>query len=429
MRLRDLLPARWFPVKSPGARLDRAGVLVLLLYVLAGVIYSAHLAPVARYPDEEEYLKLSHNLLQGPGYSMDGVHLTACRPPGYVFFISAIQLMGGDFFGIRVVQYLLLGGTIVLVCRICSEKKIFAGLPIVTGLVICYPVLFYTSATLYPQTFAGFLFILALVFTLVRPEGLGFNLAAGVTFGALILAVPTFLFTLAVVLGTAWFLKILRWRAVLLITLTASLIVASWTVRTAVIFHRFVPVASNSGLNFLIGNNGQTVPTEAAANVAMRPYYLQTEKLGLDEFQSDQFYKEVAVTWIKAHPGDAIVLYFEKVLNYFNIINVYSSQVKGEISTSKQIIMAVSYLLILGLLAWRLFEAKRFPLTSREKLFLIVYVLTAFTSAIFFTRIRLRLPYDYLIIAIIALHLSRRLEIWLAGAFPEAQPSAPQAGS
>ena len=30
------------------------------------------------------------------------------------------------------------------------------------------------------------------------------------------------------------------------------------------------------------------------------------------------------------------------------------------------------------------------------------------------TRIRLRLPYDYLLIAVIALHLSRRLEMWLS---------------
>jgi len=33
--------------------------------------------------------------------------------------------------------------------------------------------------------------------------------------------------------------------------------------------------------------------------------------------------------------------------------------------------------------------------------------------AIFVTRIRYRLPYDYLIIAIVAMHLSRRLQLWL----------------
>ena len=66
-------------------------------------------------------------------------------------------------------------------------------------------------------------------------------------------------------------------------------------------------------------------------------------------------------------------------------------------------------LLLLALLAWRLCEAVRFPLSTTEKLFLAIYILSAFTQAIFFTRIRLRLPYDYLIIAVIAMHLSRRL--------------------
>ena len=75
--------------------------------------------------------------------------------------------------------------------------------------------------------------------------------------------------------------------------------------------------------------------------------------------------------------------------------------------------MGVSYIVLLALLVWRLAELKRFPLLPREKLFLIVYVLTAFTMAIFVTRIRYRLPYDYLIIAIVAMHLSRRLQLWI----------------
>jgi hypothetical protein len=289
---------------------------------------------------------------------------------------------------------------------------------VVTGLVICYPVLFYTSATLYPQTLSGFLFVVALTFTLVAPRGLGLNLAAGFAFGALILDVPTFLFTLVVVLGTARFLQIIRWRDVVLITVAAGLIVGTWTARNAVCFHRFVPIASNSGSNFLMGNNELAVAEEAVANVGMKPYNEQVQKLGLDEFESDHFYREAALTWIKTHPGQALLLYLKKVLNFFNIRNVYSSQIQGEVSAWKQVVMAVSYLLLLGLLGWRLIETRRFPLVQREKLFLAIYILSAFTSAIFFTRIRHRLPYDYLIIAIIALHLSRRLELWMTARRP-----------
>lgn len=417
MSLPDLFQARSLSKQPSAAVLERTGFFLLLLYLLAGVIYSVVVDPVARFPDEQDYLKLSYNLVHGPGYSMDGVHLTACRPPGYAFFLAGIRAIGGGFISFRIVQFLLQGATILLLYRLCSETKMFAGLLIVTSLVICYPVLFYTSATLYPQTLSGFFFILSLTLMLVSPRGLALNMAAGFSFGVLILVVPTFLFTMVVALGAAYFLKILRRRDVLLITVAAFLIVGTWTGRNAICFHRFVPIASNSGMNFLEGNNGQATAYEGAANLGMAPYNENVSKLGLDEFQSDHFYREAAMTWIETHPAKAFVLYLEKVLNFFNIMNVYSSQIHAEVSVGKQVVMAASYLLLLGLLGWRLIEIKRFPLSRREIFFLVVYVLSAFTAAIFITRIRLRLPYDYLIIAIISLSLSRRLELWMTGQY------------
>jgi len=134
---------------------------------------------------------------------------------------------------------------------------------------------------------------------------------------------------------------------------------------------------------------------------------------GLDEFQTDNYFRQAALTWIRQNPTRALVLYLKKTANFFNLYNSYAPGTKAEASPAKQVVMGASYILLLGLLAWRLAEAKRFPLLPREKLFLIVYVLTAFTMAIFFTRIRHRLPYDYLVVAIVAMHLGRRLQLWL----------------
>jgi len=413
MSLSDLFPAKSLSRRVSSAVLEKAGFLLLLIYLLGGVIYSARVDTVARFPDENEYLKLSHNLAYGPGYSMDGVNPTACRPPGYAFFLAGIQFLGGGYYCFRVAQFLLLGATIVLLCGLCSERKLYAGLLVPTSLVICYPVLFYTSATLYPQTLSGFLFVLALTLVLANPRGLLLNAASGILFGSLILVVPTFLFTMVVVLGAALVLRFVRSRDVLVIAFAAFVIVGMWTVRNALCFQRFVPIATNSGKNFLEGNNGGATAYEAASNLAMKPYFANAERLGLDEFQSDFYYREEGINWIETHPVNAFVLYLEKVLNFFNIINVYSPQIEANVSVEKQAVMAVSYLLLLGLLTWRLIEIKRFPLSRRETFFLLIYLLSAFTSAIFITRIRLRLPYDYLIIAIIALNLSRRLELWM----------------
>jgi len=393
--------------------LRRAGIVLLSLILLAGVIYSFALPTHHRFPDEQEYLYLSDHLLHGPGYSMDGVHLTAMRPPGYPFFLSAVEACGGGVVAMRLLQYLLFIATVVLVYRLLCLENHRAGLLVVTCVVMLYPVLFYTSATLYPQTLAAFLFLLALVFLLTSPRELPMNLVTGLTFGVLILVVPTFLFTLFVVVTVAWLLKMIEWRHGLIIFIAASFMIGLWTARNFAEFHQFVPVASNSGANFLIGNCENTIPDGGSGNVDRTHYEQEARALGLDEFQEDRYYRQAAVNWIKANPGHAIALYFEKVANFFNVRNEYAPENKAELSFWKQAVMALSYGLLLGLLLWRLLEMRRFPLSRNEKFLLAIYILSAFTSAIFFTRIRLRLPYDYLIIAIIAMHLSRRLHLWL----------------
>jgi len=393
--------------------LRTAGILLLSLCLVAGVIYSFALPVQARFPDEQEYLQLSGHLLHGPGYSMDGVNLTAMRPPGYPVFLAAIEALGGGMVAMRIVQFILFATTVLLVYRLCPKESRFAGLLVVTGVVMLYPVLFYTSATLYPQTLAAFLFILALSLLFVTQRGFLLNLATGLAFGALLLTVPTFALTMIVVLATAWVLKIIRWQDSLPILVGAALLVGVWTARNAVVFHRLVPFASNSGENLLIGNCENTIPYGGVGNIDRTHYLQEAQALGLDEFQEDHYYQQAALTWIKQHPGRALVLYLEKTANYFNVYNAYAPGTNAEVSPWKQIVMGVSYLILLTLLAWRLAEMKRFPLTPREKLFLIVYVLSAFTMAILVTRIRYRLPYDYLIIAVIAMHLSRRLQLWL----------------
>jgi hypothetical protein len=388
--------------------LRKAGILLLAFYVSAGVIYSSLLPAAGRFSDEKEYLLLTDNLLHGPGFSMDGKHLTAIRSPGYPFFMAAIEAAGGGIVAMRIVQFLLIAGSVLLLARLFPEKERPAALLVTTLVTSLYPLFFYTGSTLYPQTLSGFLFVLALALLLRPKRGWALDLAIGATFGFLILVVPTFLFTLAVVLVVALALKIVRWPSALLVLVVAGLLVGSWTARNYAEFHEFVPVASNSGANFLIGNCENTIPTGGSGNVDRTHYREEAVRLGLNEFQEDHYYRQAAVDWIERNPARAFVLYLEKTANFFNVYNEFAPESRGEVTLWRQVVLGACYGLLLALLVWRLSEVKRFPLTTTEKLFLAVYVLSAFTSAIFFTRIRLRLPYDYLIVAVIALHVCRR---------------------
>jgi hypothetical protein len=309
-----------------------AGFALLFLYVAAGIVYSFAIPAVNRFPDEYEYHDLSSHLIHGPGFSLDGVHLTSMRPPGYPFFLAGIEALGGGIVAVRIVQFFLIAATILMVCQFCARSQRFGLLPIVTGLVALYPVLFYIGGTSYPQTLAEFLFMAGILLITSREEGLVRKLGGGWIFGALILAVPIFLHTLGVVLAVAWLLKMIHWKGALVVLMGAGLIITPWTIRNAVRFHHFVPIASNSGVNLLIGNSETSTPYGGSGNVDLGIYERVANTPGYDEVTADRYYQQAAVNWMKHHPTRALVLYFEKVLNFFNVWNKYAKKTTAEVT-------------------------------------------------------------------------------------------------
>jgi hypothetical protein len=308
-----------------------------------------------------------------------------------------------------VANFLLLGGTVLLLARLAGgsahpEARLTKAL-----LVLFYPVLFYVAGTFYAQTLGDFLFAAALVQWFALPGRTWPAFTGGLTFGALILTVPSFLLTFFVVLILGALLRLLPPRSVALSLLGAALFMLPWTLRNFATFHRFVPLASNSGMNLLLGNNATTLPYGGGENGSVDAYVAEAAARHFDEFDADRYFREEALRWMAAHPGRAMGLYIEKVANFFNPWNEYAPENNREISGWKQVVMGASYLLLLGLTGWRLVEARRgFPLMAREKLFLLIYLASAFTMAIFLTRIRLRLPYDELLMVVVAGHLCRR---------------------
>ncbi|MGB6122822.1 MAG: hypothetical protein WBG80_13005, partial [Bacteroidota bacterium] len=79
-------------------------------------------------------------------------------------------------------------------------------------------------------------------------------------------------------------------------------------------------------------------------------------------------------------------------------------------SFEKDAAMLVTYgtLLVFVLLRFLLF--RRYQVTDLEKLLFFLYISNAFVQAIFFTRIRLRLPFDFLLISLAAAFVARLLK-------------------
>src|SRR5262249_30526755 len=181
-------------------------------------------------------------------------------------------------------------------------------------------------------------------------------LGAGACFGAAILAVPTFVFSFALLLAWGAVTRAASWRALVYCAAAAALIVGAWSVRNHALFGSYVFVSTNGGLNLLLGNSKHTTPA-AGTNVDISAY--QKASQGQDEVTSDAYYRRQALAWISANPGAAAELYAGKVLHYFAFEDELAT--KGEQSRARTWLMIATYGPLLLLLALRLSWLRRLP--------------------------------------------------------------------
>ncbi len=297
-------------------------VLLIALYILAGVIYSFYLGNSLRFlPDEADYYNLATNLVSKGEYSMDGVHVTAYRPPGYPFFLAPFRFLGFDVVGLRILNFFTLGLCIFVLFKMLRDR--FAPLAGLLGalLIIAYPLIFYTAGTLYPQTLASLLLVLTIYFytheTGRTREIILAGLLAGLLAGWLILTVPTFIFILVVLAVWSWIYQRhpVSFR-VLPMLVIAILVVGAWTLRNYAAFNTFVFVTSNSGENLLIGNSENTTPN-GGRTIDISNY--ENQAAGLDEIHRDQYYRNQAINYIMTHKLELPEDVFFEIPEFFQL--------------------------------------------------------------------------------------------------------------
>jgi hypothetical protein len=309
--------------------------------------------------------------------------------------------LGGDISQLRFLNFVFLSGSVYLLGRIMLQQGLPLAAIISSLLVVAYPVLFYTSGTFYPQTLAAFLFLVILkTFTKVKLRP-GDFVAGGLVFGLLVLTVPTFFYAIFVIWG--WFFLTGRYppaRLYILTLVSAFLIIGLWTARNYLVFDTFFFVSTNSGENLLIGNTENSTPN-SGTNVDISKYL--DRAAGLGEAERNKFFTQQAIHFIIEHPAASMKLYLHKVLNYFNYRNELVTLSEG--SQLRDLVMLFTYGPLMAIFLLRLLLIKQAKATPVEILFILLYLLSALVSAVFFTRIRLRLPFDYLMIMVVAITL------------------------
>jgi 4-amino-4-deoxy-L-arabinose transferase-like glycosyltransferase len=189
--------------------------------------------------------------------------------------------------------------------------------------------------------------------------------------------------------------------------LIAAVVVLCWTARNYYVFNKFIPIATNSGFNLFVGNS-ENAGFNTGTAIDWKEHELHIQQQNLNEYDKDLYFRDQATEWVKTNPSSAIKLYFGKVLNYFNYTNKLFVEEQG--SKVKDIVMFLSYMPLLLIALLRLFCVSKCPLSRTEKYLYLVYFGMAFMSAIFFTRLRFRVPFDFCLIAIVSIVCSRFLK-------------------
>jgi hypothetical protein len=396
---------------------------IALIVLVTGAGYALVLGEQLRFlPDESDYIALARNIVAGKGFSIDGRAPTAFRPPGYAFFLVLPVWLGIDIVGARLFNFFALAASVVLAgliaARISGPRAAALAMIGTAG----FPLFFFSAGTLYPQTLGGALLLILIGLLFLRRPGMVAVAASGGLAGFLVLTIPAFaapITVLAIGLG----MRLRNAVAVLVFILCSGSVIGGWSLRNWFVFDRFVFVSSNSGLNLLLGNSENTTPTNGVTADISR--YVGAAA-GLDELAQDAYYRDQALRWISAHPQAAFSLYVRKAGAFFHYRN--ELQTAAESSSLRDLIVAASYYpLLLIVLAGLVVHRRR--ITGIEWLCVALYVAGALSTAVFFSRIRFRLPYDHLLIVLAAAMVARWLDRWgvvegLRSRLPRRQPSA-----
>jgi hypothetical protein len=265
--------------------------------------------------DERDYLALARSLVQGDGFAYpadepsQGTSARFDRPPAYPLFLATLGVgTRGDAVPARVKVAQAFVGAIgvwligAIACRAWNPR---AGV-VAAWIAAIYPPLVFLPAyalseTLYSTLALGAARVLDEVAAQPRSRG---AVVAGVLLGAAILVRPAMLVFLPLLVW--WYRGAPRRRAGAIVLAAALAVVAPWTMRNALVLHRFVPVAAEGGVNFWIGNHPlASGDGDMAANPEVKRAEIRFREAhpGRTPSELEPLYYRAAVDGIIAHPA------------------------------------------------------------------------------------------------------------------------------
>jgi len=374
--------------KTPSVRRGAATRTLFLsfaaLFCASGFVYSLVLGEMLRYPDEHDYIVLARHLAALDGYTFDGQIPTAYRPPGYPLLLAPIVALFDSVHAARLLNFAMLALAAYLLAGLVhatrSSVDHWQRAFFVLALTFVYPVLYYTSGTLFPQISIT----LALTLTIVLLQRESNSLVLATLIGILVAFTaqisPTTLVVVPLALLFATWSRHWSGSRLAVMAIAVTLVFGGWLARNMVVLDQPILFSKNlaENLDNAVLSNEPLEPGEERAPASAVDYALE---------RLEQTF---------GSPANYVSRFFD----FFDSSNEMA--VQAESSTIRDQIMFVTYYSLLLAVLARLALIRQLPLSQAEWLVLILYIGTALFHALVFPRIRYRLPFDFLMLLPVA---------------------------
>jgi hypothetical protein len=351
--------------------------------------------------DEREYLALARSIARGDGFvypadePVSGTAQRFGRAPGYPLFLAMVHVtepVDSVPARVKIAQSIVSTVGVWLIALIAGRVAGARAAVAAAWIAALYPPLVFIPAyalseTLYSTVALGAAWMLER--ETVRVSGTrtaGVPVLGAVLTGAGILVRPAMLFF--VPFAAVWMVWKRNVRAAVLFVVVALACVAPWTIRNALVYGRFVLVASEGGVTFWTGNNPLA---RGEGDLAANPELKQAELAFRNRYpeltaeEREPLYYREAFAWIRTHPADWAALLVRKA--FFTVVPFGPSYTLH--STKYVLASAGAYLLLLPAAlagAWWL---------GRDRAPAALWLMAAstlFVSLVFFPQERFRIP-------------------------------------
>ena len=253
--------------------------------------------------DAGNYIVIAKNMIAGRGMVIDDPwivpNLRAFYPPGYPALValvgSIVPIKASTLIGLNFLIDVATAGTILWLAKLSGSRH---G-EIAAAAWLLWPSTVLAAPLAQKEGLVALLFVLTTALTLYSSQSqrLRGPIALGVAMGLLALTQPSIALLPALIAlvmfrefasPRSWFM------AMAVAALSAAVVLTPWWIRNYLLFDRFVPLTTASGLTLWIGiqPGGQWIPAP--------------ERLLAPELELSRLAGAEAWAWIKAHPGQYV---------------------------------------------------------------------------------------------------------------------------